>query len=137
MSSERSKTLTSFAFNGDSRFNRLNINVKYLNDVTCLSTSKPIINGLFLVITPSFEENNDGFKTTRLASFTGFKMLIRPLDQFSQKQLLNCLPREGLLHYAISDVAMKNHISLKTDDHSHDENILALTNAYAQVDEAV
>lgn len=87
--------------------------------------------GLYLVINPIHEQTQGVFRSTRMVRFTGFKMLIKPLSRFSQKQLDDCLPDLSLLHYAISDVVMNNNISLQTDEMSHDEHILKITNKYS------
>jgi hypothetical protein len=128
---EKTKSLVSIDILNNNQFNKLNISVKFSSETMCLSSGKPISKGLYLMITPSFEQVDGIFKSTRMTRFTGFKMLIKPLGRFSHKQLDNCLPDSGLLHYGLSDVVMKNNISLKTDTRSHDEHILELTSAHA------
>lgn len=134
--SQQRKTVHKAAIENNDKFNFLNIEVRYLKGQTCLSSAKPMSKGLYLVVTPVFEQTEGIFLSTRMVRFTGFTMLIKPLSRFSQKQLDDCLPDLSLLHYAISDVAMNNHISLKTLDLSHDEHILKITNAFSLSAEA-
>jgi hypothetical protein len=130
------KTIHKAAIENDDKFNFLNIEVQYIKGQTCLSSAKPMSRGLYLVVTPVFEQTQGSFLSTRMERFTGFTMLIKPLSRFSQNQLDDCLPDLSLLHYAISDVAMNNHISLKTRDSSHDEHILKITKAFSLSTEA-
>lgn len=131
MSHQQRKLVQKVAIEGNDQFNFLKIEVKYIKDKTCLTSSKPITKGLYLSITPVFEQIEGIFRSTRMVRFTGFTMLIKPLGRFSQKQLDNCLPDSNLLHYAISDVVMNNSISLRTNELSHDEHILKITDTYS------
>jgi hypothetical protein len=120
MSHQQRKLVQKVAIEGNDQFNFLKIEVKYIKDKTCLTSSKPITKGLYLSITPVFEQIEGIFRSTRMVRFTGFT-----------KQLDNCLPDSNLLHYAISDVVMNNSISLRTNELSHDEHILKITDTYS------
>ena len=136
MPNNQSKTLAKLDLLSNDSFNVLNIKVVYDKQPACLNSQKPKSRGLYLVITPAFEQREGDFTTTKLVRFSGFKMLIEPLARFSKKRLEECYPDPTLLHFGLSDVAMKNKLSLATKTLSHDEKILQVTNKFSKEDRA-
>lgn len=90
-------------------------------------TYKQESKGLYLAAMPVIVEDHGSHQTELITAFSGIKQLVKPINRFSQKQLVSFTPTEEQLTTLVSHVLSKGSLDLLgSDEDTRNEDLIKI-----------